>query len=105
MTEEVKNVEENHYDRHHECSCHVFSKFLMLTFAVFLGSLLAILVAKALTQPSFPSCPCMMKHFNKPMYEKEFYPPVVGEHPMMKHEFKGDHHKFDKKKFEKMNQD
>lgn len=100
MTEEVKVTEE----KHHECNCNVFLKFLVLTSSVFVGSLLAILVAKALTQPSFPPCP-MMKHFNRPMYEKGFYPPAMGEHPMMKHEFKGDHHKFDKKKFEEMDRD
>ncbi len=104
MTEEERNVEEKTYERRNECNCQVFSKFLMLTSAVFLGSLLAILVAKALTTPAFPPCPCAMKNLNRAVYERQI-PPMIDGKPIPRHEFRNDHNKFDKRKFEEGKKD
>ena len=88
MTDEEKKVEV--YANHKECCCKLFCKFLMITSAVFVGTLLALLVAKALTQPKFPPCPCAMKHY-RPGIERQLPPPAqFGERPMHKHHFKGD---------------
>lgn len=91
MTDEEKKVE---VVEHKECCCKLFCKFLMITSAVFVGSLLALLVAKALTQPNFPPCPCAMKG-HRPGIERQL-PPQIGERPMHKHHFKGKRPNFDK---------
>ena len=44
-----------------ECKCKAckyICKFLFLTGAIFLGTLLALLLANALQRPKFPPCPC-----------------------------------------------
>ena len=92
MTEEEKVVEVR---KHGECCCKLFCKFLMITASVFTGTLLALLVAKALTQPAFPPCPCAFKG-HRPGIERQFPPAQMGERPMHRHHFKGERPDFDK---------
>ena len=76
MTDEERKVE--YVERHHkECCCMLFCKFLMITSAVFVGTLLALLVAKALMHPKIPPPPHMMKDNHK-------------------HDFRGERPNFDK---------
>ena len=93
MTDEEKIVVEDKK----ECGCEcgkILTKFLLGTTSVFLGVLLAILVASALLRPQAP-CPCkMMGH---PGIERQMPPfGMHGQKPNM-HKFHGK----DFKKFEK----
>ena len=96
MTDEEKKVEITEGTQHRECCCKLFCKFLMLTAAVFTGTLLALLVSKALISPKFPPCPCMMKGF-RPGIERQL-PPQIGERTMRGHHFKGEKPRFDKER-------
>lgn len=94
MTDEERKVE--YVERHHkECCCMLFCKFLMITSAVFVGTLLALLVAKALMHPKFPPCPCMMKHY-RPGFERQIPPPPHMMKDNHKHDFRGERPNFDK---------
>ena len=91
MTDEEKVVAEERKEHHH-CECgKILTKFLLETTSVFLGVLLAILVASALLRPQMP-CPCkMMGHpgIVRPM-------PPFGMHGQ-----RPDFHKFHHKDFKK----
>ena len=98
MTDEEKRSEIVSVKKHGECCCYLFCKFLMITSAVFVGTLLAFLVSKALMRPAFPPCPCMMKGYG-PGIQRQLPPPAeFGERPHHRHYLKSDKPKFDKDK-------
>ena len=93
MTDEEKIVVEEKKECHCECS-KTLTMFLLGTTSVFLGTLLAILVASALLKPNMP-CPCKMQ-MGHPGFERQLPPPGVG-----MHKFDGPRHKFHNKDFKK----
>ena len=95
MTDEEKKVEIIEQKEEKKCCCcKLFCKFLMITSAVFTGTLLALLVAKALTQPQFPPCPCAMKGY-RPGFERQLPSQQMGERVMHGHHFRGERAKFE----------
>ena len=95
MTEEEKIVVENKKECHCECG-KILTKFLLNITSVFLGVLLAILVASALLKPQAP-CPCKMGMWHQPGIDRQMPPfGMHGQRPHM-HKFHGkDFKKFDK---------
>ena len=87
MTEEERKVEAPQKDC---CCCKMFCKFLLITASVFTGTLLALLVAKALTQPKFPPCPCAFR-YHRPGIERQMPPQYrIEKRGMHGHHFKGE---------------
>ena len=71
MTEEQKKVEEC---KKCEC-CKLVCKFFFLSGAVFLGTLMALLLAHSLLKPSFP--PCMGKMMRPHAWIERQMPPRI----------------------------
>ena len=67
MAEEQKKVEEC---KNCEC-CKLVCKFFFLSGAVFLGTLMALLLAHALLKPSCPPCHGKMMRFHRPGIERQ----------------------------------
>ncbi len=76
MTDEEKIVVEEKQECHCECA-KILTKFLLGTTSIFLGVLLAILVASALLRPKMP-CPCKMG--GHPGFERQLPPPAAAMH-------------------------
>ena len=98
MIEETTKVEEKVYEKNRECGCKIFTKFLVLTASVFTGTLLALLVAKALFTPCH--CPYYnMKPFHQvpPAFERQMPMHKMGHHYKGEQGFRKMHgEKFDK---------
>ena len=73
MSDDEKKVE-----KHCECECcKKIAKFFYLAGAVFLGTLLAILVSYALLAPKNPPCPCAMRGHHAGIEHQ--MPPMMGQ--------------------------
>ena len=82
MTDEQKKVEEC---KNCEC-CKMVCKFFFLSGAVFLGTLMALLLAHALLKPSCPPCHGKMMRFHRPGIERQM-PPRMFEHQGQRPDF------------------
>ncbi len=103
MTEEKKEC---------KCkTCELLGKFLFLTGAVFLGTLLALLLAHAINKPKFPPCHRGMFMGPRAGIERRLPPPIAQQgrmRPEIQY-FYGQRHEFNRginrhhKRFKKMN--